>query len=356
MEKLLNKNIETRKKFHKNTKFEALDNFELISDSLNAFMQKNSKIRNIPSTQLVAVNSSVLRGVIKEIPISEGVHLSYTDAELSQPFALTSIFRTESEIDLSFTFSGSLACKVDGSRREIGVFDRASSVSIFNGDFDMRLSIPQRQNFKFLKLRFTRESFDKYCKYAECHLPAVIFKEFQNPKQAISQCTCILPKNLNSVAYAIVQEILLGGDSSYLLQELCVDFTCIIVNHLHTGFSQINPKRFVSYKDIEKVREAYFILSENLSEPPKLIELAHLVGLNDYKLKTGFRQAYGTSVHQCLTNLRLKKAKVLIKEQSLSVTEAALAVGYGNLGDFSQAFKRKYGVSPNSIKKKYISS
>ncbi len=332
-----------------------LNNSESIAKNLSNFMIQNSKIQDISSNQLIKVNSSALQGLVLEVPVSEGVHLSYIDAFVVENFAMYSEVMTEEEIDLSFTFTGSLACKVDGSRKELGTSEKLSSISLFNGPFNLNMTIPQNQKFKFLKLRFTRSSFEEYCKYVDCLLPPPIKAQFENARAPFSQCACILPEKLTYVAIAIANEILAGRGSSYLNQELCIDFTRIILSHLDTGFSRINPKKFISYKDIERVREAFYILSQNLANPPKLIELAHMVGLNDYKLKTGFRQAYGMSVHECLTDLRLEQAKILLKDKKFSVTEAGFAVGYGNLGDFSRAFQKKFGVKPNAVKRRAIS-
>ncbi len=329
-----------------------LNNSDSIEKNLSNFMVQNSKILNISSNQLIKVNTSSLQGLVLEVPVSEGVHLSYIDAFVGEHFFMSSEVLTEDEIDLSFTFTGSLACKVKGSRKELGTSDKLSSVSLFNGAFDLNMNIPKNQKFKFLKLRFTRDSFEEYCKYVDCLLPPPIKAQFENSRVPFAQCTFILPEKLTYVAIAIANEILAGRGSSYLTQELCIDFTRIILSHLDVGFSRINPKKFISYKDIERVREAYYILSQNLAKPPKLIELAHMVGLNDYKLKTGFRQAYGMSVHECLTDLRLEQAESLLKDNKFSVTEAGFAVGYGNLGDFSRAFQKKFGVKPNTVKRR----
>ena len=76
------------------------------------------------------------------------------------------------------------------------------------------------------------------------------------------------------------------------------------------------------------------------------MELARLVNLNDFKLKQGFRQAFGTTAYSYLKELRLQRAQTLLRDQNKSVTETAFTVGYCNIGDFGIAFKRRFGVSP----------
>lgn len=51
-----------------------------------------------------------------------------------------------------------------------------------------------------------------------------------------------------------------------------------------------------------------------MAEPPSLLELSRLIGLNDYKLKTGFKEMYGTTVFGYLREQRLEKAYRLLME------------------------------------------
>jgi AraC-like DNA-binding protein len=99
--------------------------------------------------------------------------------------------------------------------------------------------------------------------------------------------------------------------------------------------------------DIDRIYFARDILLQQLTNPPLLLELARLVGLNDYKLKKGFRQVFGTTVFGYLTQQRMKKARQLLLQQQ-SIAAVASAVGYESPTAFSGAFKRQFGVSPKS--------
>ena len=80
------------------------------------------------------------------------------------------------------------------------------------------------------------------------------------------------------------------------------------------------------------------------------------MGLNDYKLKLGFRQVFQTTVFGYLQDYRMELAKELLAERTISVQQVARKVGYAHAGYFSAAFKRKYGVNPKSYQKDYILS
>ena len=103
--------------------------------------------------------------------------------------------------------------------------------------------------------------------------------------------------------------------------------------------------------DIERIHHAKEILTQQIDNPPPLFDLALQVGLNDYCLKRGFREVFGTTAFGYLHDLRLEQARQLLLERCLNVTEIALKVGFANRTSLSRAFRRKYGVSPKQYQK-----
>ncbi|MEL6380962.1 MAG: AraC family transcriptional regulator [Cyanobacteria bacterium J06626_18] len=103
-------------------------------------------------------------------------------------------------------------------------------------------------------------------------------------------------------------------------------------------------------EDVEQIHRARDILLQNLEHPPSLTELARLVEINDFKLKRGFRQVFGTTVFGYLHQYRMEKAQRLLESGIDSVAQVAQAVGYASPSQFSAAFKRKFGLSPKTYK------
>lgn len=99
-------------------------------------------------------------------------------------------------------------------------------------------------------------------------------------------------------------------------------------------------------EDLARIRQAREILSQNLKSPPSLLDLARQVGLNDYKLKVGFRYLFGTTVFGYLQESRLDQALYLLADQGMKVSNVARAVGYSSRTSFVAAFRKKFGASP----------
>jgi AraC family transcriptional activator of pyochelin receptor len=107
----------------------------------------------------------------------------------------------------------------------------------------------------------------------------------------------------------------------------------------------------LSLSDIDCIHQARDILTNRLKQPPSLLELARQVGLNDRKLKQGFRQVFGTTVFGYLYDYRMQQAQQLLIAGQTNVKETAQLVGYASQSAFNAAFKKKFGVNPKTIQR-----
>lgn len=98
------------------------------------------------------------------------------------------------------------------------------------------------------------------------------------------------------------------------------------------------------------VQKARAILEDNMAEPPDLDHLASEVGMSLSKLKLVFPQVCGMPPYAYLRQIRMERAMILLREQGMSVTEAALEVGYSNLSHFAKTFAAHHGIKPSSAK------
>jgi len=133
-----------------------------------------------------------------------------------------------------------------------------------------------------------------------------------------------------------------------LLHSAILEYLYWHLNALKTTAS----KEFLSTREKRQLVVAKDCLLADLSCAPTIAELAKTVGVNQCKLKKGFKELFGTSVYACFQEERMKRAMELLKHHN--VTETAVALGYSNISHFSTAFRKQYGVLPNNARRELM--
>ncbi len=104
--------------------------------------------------------------------------------------------------------------------------------------------------------------------------------------------------------------------------------------------------------DAKLMQQVYDYILANLETPlPSLKELSRIFGTNEYNLKEGFRHFFNTSIYQFYNEERLKRIYLLIQETNIPLKHIAYMNGFNTYPNFSKAFKKKYGFSPNDLKR-----
>ena len=102
-------------------------------------------------------------------------------------------------------------------------------------------------------------------------------------------------------------------------------------------------------EDIEAIMQANKIIEDRYGETFSVKQLAAMVYINIDKLKTGYKEVYGTTVHEAVIARKMEIAYQLITNKHASVKDVSLSVGYSNQGHFIDLFRRYYGVTPGEL-------
>ena len=95
------------------------------------------------------------------------------------------------------------------------------------------------------------------------------------------------------------------------------------------------------------IRQAKDYLTEHLHECISLDQIARALRVSPYHLSHVFSRENEFSLFSYLTTLRLEKARTLLGESRLNVSEVAYSVGYASANYFAKVFRRRYGCSPS---------
>jgi AraC family transcriptional regulator len=91
-------------------------------------------------------------------------------------------------------------------------------------------------------------------------------------------------------------------------------------------------------------------IEEHIAEELSLATLAGLARLSPFHFARAFKQTLGQPPHRYHTERRIERAKGLLAS-ALSITEIALAVGFGETSSFTAAFRRLTGATPSSYRR-----
>lgn len=101
---------------------------------------------------------------------------------------------------------------------------------------------------------------------------------------------------------------------------------------------------------LSKVNE---IIEDNISnEQFGVSELARDIGMSRSNLLRKIKKLTKLSVSQYISQLRLKQAMVLLKENSFTVSEISYKVGFGSTSYFIKCFREYYGYPPGEAGKR----
>jgi transcriptional regulator GlxA family with amidase domain len=80
--------------------------------------------------------------------------------------------------------------------------------------------------------------------------------------------------------------------------------------------------------------------------------LAHVSGVSEAHFARSFKQAFGVPPHRYLLTRRVERAKALLRETDLSITEIAFETGWASLGTFGRTFRDITGENPGTIRER----
>jgi AraC family transcriptional regulator len=123
--------------------------------------------------------------------------------------------------------------------------------------------------------------------------------------------------------------------------------------HLLQYYSVIKDSRKKYYKGLsiaklQKVRE--FILN-HLAEDLLISAIANEIGMSKYHFARLFKQSTGISPYQYVIKCRIERAKILLSQEKLRISDVASIVGFSDQSQFTRHFKRLLGVTPQEILK-----
>ncbi|HVU99619.1 MAG TPA: AraC family transcriptional regulator [Puia sp.] len=191
-------------------------------------------------------------------------------------------------------------------------------------------------------LRFTQNASDGLKRFAdqiESGTPAILSEEWGAVDPAIQQ---VVYQVVNNPYKGDLEPIFLLSKSVELL-VLCAE-SCRRTAEKKQAF-------LTSPADKEKILAVRDLINEKLESPPNLTTISRTVGLNEYKLKRGFRQVFNNTVFGYLSEQRLLLARQYLLDTRRTAADIGYQLGYSTPQHFNNAFKKRFGSTPDAVRK-----
>jgi len=132
------------------------------------------------------------------------------------------------------------------------------------------------------------------------------------------------------------------------LQGLLAIFLSELIEKSHVDEAIDN-----NYKELY-IKKTLNFIETNFSRSVTVSKLAQNIGLNKNYFSAFFRENMGMSPQQYLIKFRMNRARELMNNASLTISDIARSVGYNDPLGFSKIFKKTMGVSPKDYRKSYL--
>lgn len=99
-----------------------------------------------------------------------------------------------------------------------------------------------------------------------------------------------------------------------------------------------------------RLRRAVEFIHDNYSRDLPLEEIAEIAYLSEYHFSRLFKQVIGVSPHAYLASIRLERARSMLTETMLPISEIAATVGYQSQSHFTRVFKGATGLTPRAYR------
>ena len=283
--------------------------------------------------------------VITEYEIFKGVKVFYNDIHTSKmTSSIPKDSLNERRYEINHCREGRFECVLrDGTVTYMEAGDFAINL-ISNSSKESFFPISHYHGFTFC---ITPSEFDEELhlleKMFEIDYEVVLNELCYENKLFIQRATSEI-EHRSFEMYKVPDDIVIG----YLkvkFQELFLYLTAVKNNMSYSD------RQYFAKNNIEIAKKINEYVLQNFTETITYEKLSETFHIKITTMKNCYKSIYGETINDTIIKKRLEEAALLLKNSALSITGIAIQVGYTDHSKFSNAFKKRYNLTPSEYKK-----
>lgn len=255
--------------------------------------------------------------------------------------------RTESFLDMYFCLEGSSAAHSRDSSVTTTLTDAQHTIFYFSPGFHGHYSITSPV-IRLLSIEMEEQFFERFMADED----GFSGRFWDNVRSNRPASLTSRPMPVTGRQMAAIADLQYGRYSGFMrqlfLESRITDLFLLQMEQAQL-LQGLRPPR-IKTADREKLYAARDFVKKRALEPFTLLEVARHCGLNDFKLKKGFRELFGTTVFGYLNEIKMNHALELLRDTARPVADVAEFLGYSEAANFSKAFKKYFGRLPKDIR------
>lgn len=300
---------------------------------------------NTPKTTEVKIPESYGEGIISQTTTKHGIIISDWKLKYHSDICLQGESDKDS-LHMIFCFDAGMSWSVMGEQSVIDI--KKDEVVFYNTQGRMENAYYKgdcNYHFKSIKIPYVYffEILENYFELYEV--------ETYKSKILSAASKITITPSMKRTVLEIKDFLLYRGGLGHLfleakILELLSMYLCEV---LEIRILPSNNNR-LSHSDREIVLKAKDFIDKELDYSPSYKEISEHVHVSVSKLSKDFADFIGVPIHTYIIEQRLEKSTAFLAKKDLTISQIASLVGYNKASNFTDAFRRKYGMTPSEYR------
>jgi AraC family transcriptional activator of pyochelin receptor len=249
-------------------------------------------------------------------------------------------------VKLRFTLSGSGSIYNEVNKQQY-IFNSNQQNIIYMPELEGTGEYDTTHPYQFFEVHFAKNRFLQLAENSNPLLQALADHLDAGQYSQLAEYHLPISWAMKNCIHEIINCNYTGSLKLIFIESKCVELLVLQAEAFEKAKAR-TERSPVAAHDQERIYYAREYLIDHLEAPPSISELAKICGLNEFKLKRGFKGVFDNSIFGYLADYKLNYARELLL-QGMPIKAVAFQLGYSSVPHFSNAFRKKFAISPGKL-------